>query len=81
MTRALATLRPPLTGSARALGRLGRLWKGYLILATGLAGMLGAVMLTVQYFVILPLFAWSAKSRPPRVGWQPARPVAPRSPY
>jgi len=41
--------------------RLSRLWKGYLRLATGLAGMIGSIMLTVQYFILLPLFAWLAK--------------------
>src|ERR1700745_2727472 len=41
--------------------RLSRLWKAYLRLATGLAGMLGSMLLTVQYFVLLPPFAWLAK--------------------
>ena len=41
--------------------RLGRLWKGYLRLATALAGVLGAILLTVQYFAILPFFALLAK--------------------
>ena len=41
--------------------RLSRLWKAYLRLATGLAGMLGSMLLTIQYFVLLPPFAWLAK--------------------
>jgi hypothetical protein len=41
--------------------RAGRLWKGYLRLATAIAGVLGAVVLLAQYFVVLPLFAWAAK--------------------
>lgn len=41
--------------------RLSRLWKGYLRLATGIAGMFGSILLTIQYFVLLPPFAWLAK--------------------
>ena len=41
--------------------RLSRLWKAYLRLATALAGMLGSILLTIQYFVLLPPFAWLAK--------------------
>ena len=41
--------------------RLSRLWKAYLRLATGLAGILGSILLTIQYFVLLPPFAWMAK--------------------
>src|SRR5215467_2368552 len=40
--------------------RLSRLWKAYLRLATGLAGILGSILLTIQYFVLLPPFAWMA---------------------
>jgi hypothetical protein len=42
-------------------GRLGRIWKGYLRLAVGLASIIGSLMLTLQYFVLLPPFAWAAK--------------------
>ena len=51
--------------------RLGRLWKGYLRFAVGLAGMIGAVILTLQYFILLPLFAWGAKRAAKREpeGW------------
>lgn len=41
--------------------RLSRLWKTYLRLATGIAGVLGSIVLTIQYFVLLPPFAWLAK--------------------
>jgi hypothetical protein len=41
--------------------RLSRLWKAYLRLATALAGILGSILLTIQYFVLLPPFAWLAK--------------------
>jgi hypothetical protein len=51
--------------------RLTRLWKAYLRLATGLAGILGSLLLTIQYFVLLPPFAWLAKraARREHSGW------------
>ncbi len=51
--------------------RLGRLWKAYLRLASALAGVIGGVILTVQYFVLLPPFAWLAKRAGKReaTGW------------
>ena len=65
--------------------RASRLWKRYLRLAAGLAGLIGTVMLILQYFVLLPPFAWFARRaerREPR-GWHPiqARPPAPTSQY
>jgi hypothetical protein len=30
-------------------------------LATALAGILGSIILTIQYFILLPPFAWLAK--------------------
>jgi hypothetical protein len=56
--------------------RLSRLWKGYLRLATAIAGLLGTVVLTLQYFLLLPPFAFLAKRaerREPR-GWSPISP-------
>jgi rubrerythrin len=41
--------------------RLGRLWKAYLRLAAGLAGILGTLLLRIQYFVLLPPFALLAR--------------------
>jgi hypothetical protein len=41
--------------------RFSRLWKGYLRLATALAGVFGSVLLTIQYFILLPPFAWLAR--------------------
>ncbi|HEX9160919.1 MAG TPA: ferritin-like domain-containing protein [Thermoanaerobaculia bacterium] len=41
--------------------RFTRLWKGYLRVASGIAGLIGGAILTVQYFVVLPAFAWLAK--------------------
>jgi hypothetical protein len=53
--------------------RLSRLWKGYLRLATALASAISVLMLTIQYFVFLPPFAWLAKraARRDLPGWTP----------
>lgn len=53
--------------------RLTRLWKGYLRLATALAGAIGTIILTIQYFTLLPFFAWLAKraARKELGGWTP----------
>jgi rubrerythrin len=59
--------------------RLGRLWKGYLRLAAGLGNMIGSVVLTVQYLVLLPPFAWIARraARREPQGWTMIDPAAP----
>ena len=56
--------------------RLSRLWKAYLRLAAGLAGVIGTVILTIQYFVIAPPFAMLARRSQARepVGWSPVNP-------
>lgn len=41
--------------------RLRRLWKAYLRFATALAGVMAGAILTLQYFLLLPPFAWLAK--------------------
>ena len=54
--------------------RLHRVWKIYLRFAAAFASVMGAVILTVQYFIVLPVFAWAAKRagrREPR-GWTDA---------
>ncbi len=53
--------------------RLTRIWKGYLRMAAALAGVIGAFILTIQYFILLPPFAWLAKraERRERPGWTP----------
>ena len=51
--------------------RLSRLWKAYLRFAVALAGLIGSVILTLQYFILLPPFAWisrRAAKREPE-GW------------
>jgi hypothetical protein len=60
--------------SRRALwrARAGRLWRAYLRFAGALAGLLGGIVLTVQYFLLLPWFAIAAKraARREQGGWQ-----------
>ena len=41
--------------------RLGRVWKAYLRLAAAFAGLLGALFLRLQYFLVLPPFALLAR--------------------
>jgi hypothetical protein len=61
--------------------RFSRLWKAYLRLATAIAGMIGAVVLTLIYFTVLPPFALLAKRamRSEPNGWT-TRPTAPGAP-
>jgi rubrerythrin len=51
--------------------RASRLWKRYLRVAAAVAGVLGAAILTIMYFVLLAPFAWLAKRAERRepVGW------------
>ena len=53
--------------------RASRLWKRYLGVATAVAGLIGATLLTIMYFILLPPFAWLAKraARRERPGWTP----------
>ncbi len=53
------------------LARASRLWKGYLRMATAIAGVLGTLVLVAQYFLVLPVFALLAKraARRERLGW------------
>jgi hypothetical protein len=62
--------------------RASRLWKRYLRVAAGLAGLIGTVVLTIQYFVLLPPFAWFARRAEKREqpGWIPIRPARNQSP-
>ena len=62
------------SGGRRALlwkARLRRLWKAYLRLASAIAGVISTVLLTIQYFVLLPPFALLAKyaGRREKAGW------------
>jgi hypothetical protein len=59
--------------------RLSRIWKLYLRLAAAVAGVLGTVILSLQYFLLLPPFAVlakrSARAEPP--GFAPSRKAPP----
>ena len=60
------------------MARLRRLWSLYLRFAGALAGLIGAVVLTLQYFILLPPFALMARRAQRRepVGWTPIAPDA-----
>jgi len=53
--------------------RASRLWKRYLRLAAVIAGAFGTAALTIQYFLLLPPFAWMARraERRESAGWVP----------
>jgi hypothetical protein len=55
--------------------RLAILWKAYLRLAAAIAAVMGAIVLTAQYFLLLPVFAFFAKRSAARElpGWVPSR--------
>jgi rubrerythrin len=55
------------------LARATRLWQRYLRIAAGVAGIIGGAILLIQYFVVLPPFAWLAKRAERREpsGWTP----------
>jgi hypothetical protein len=56
--------------------RFSRLWKAYLRVAVAVAGVIGGVILTIQYFLVLPPFAFLARraARRGRRGWIPIAP-------
>ncbi|WP_293903324.1 ferritin-like domain-containing protein [Phenylobacterium sp.] len=58
------------------MARLRRFWKAYLRLASGLAGLIGAIVLTLQYFIVLPLFAFHARRAAEKeaAGWSAVAP-------
>ena len=66
---------PARSGRALWWARAVRLWRAYLRVAAAVASLLGGVILTVQYFVLLPPFALLAKraARREPAGWR-ARP-------
>jgi hypothetical protein len=72
-TRAeLARISPRKQGWLLWKARLGRLWKAYLRFAVWLAGLIGTIVLTFQYFVLLPPFAWISRraARREPEGWR-----------
>jgi rubrerythrin len=68
----------PERASARIwTARLRRFWKAYLRLASALAGLIGAVILTLQYFIVLPPFALLARraAKKESPGWSAVAPT------
>jgi hypothetical protein len=53
--------------------RANRLWKRYLRFAAAVAGLAGTAILMLQYFILIPPFAWLAKRAEKRdpAGWVP----------
>jgi hypothetical protein len=72
----LARVSPQRHGRTLWYERLRRIWKGYLRIAAALGAVMGKFFLTLQYFVVLPLFAWLAKRAERRepLGWTPIAP-------
>jgi rubrerythrin len=62
-------------GRALWRARGARIWKAYLRLAAGIAGLFGRALLTIQYFVIVPPFALLARraAGKERAGWHLAQ--------
>ena len=80
----LARLSPKKQGLRLWQARAARIWSAYLRLASAVAGVLGRLLLLVQYFLLLPPFALLAKraSRSEPVGFAPARrPMPMKSQY
>ncbi len=73
--RQLARIAPRRQGMRLWKARLSRLWKSYLRVAAAIGGMLGTLMLLLQYLIVLPSFALLAKRNARREpeGWFPAR--------
>jgi len=69
--RELARVAPDRQGWILWKARLGRLWKGYLRFAVALGSVIGGLLLTLQYFTLVPPFAWAAKraARREPEGW------------
>lgn len=59
--------------------RLRRLWRAYLRFASALAGLIGGIVLTLQYFVLIPPFAALAKRAGGGEGWTPIDPARNRA--
>jgi bacterioferritin (cytochrome b1) len=76
----LRRVSPRRHGARLWLARASRFWKGYVRLSAAIAGLFGGVLLVVQYFVLLPIFALLAKraAKNEREGWSKSA-KAPRS--
>lgn len=73
--RQLARIAPRLQGRRLWQARARRLWSAWVRVAAALGALIGAALLTVQYFVVLPLFAVLARrsARREREGFSAAR--------
>ncbi len=69
----LARIRPESFRTQVWRARGTRLWNRYVRLAAGVANVMGSTLLTLQYFILLPPFAWLAKRAERRepAGWRP----------
>lgn len=67
----LLRVAPRKSGRVLWWARLRRLWKAYMRFATAFAGVMAGVILTLQYFLLLPPFAWLAQRnrRKEKPGW------------
>ena len=80
-TRAeLARVSPERQGKLIWRARMSRLWKAYLRVAVGLGGLIGGLLLALQYFILLPPFALVSKraARKAPQGWVELAPEAGR---
>jgi rubrerythrin len=76
----LRRVSPKRHGMQLLWARLSRLWKGYLRIATAIANVMGGIILTVQYFTFVAIFAFFAKrARRLDGGFAPPRPPSPLS--
>lgn len=64
-------------GARLWMARTQRFWKAYLRLAAGLASLFGAIVLTLQYYLLLPAFALAARraARKEPEGWSAVAPA------
>ena len=73
----LQRVAPRAAGRRIWMARLRRFWKAYLRLAAALAGIFGAIILLLQFWIILPFFAWTAQraAKKEPEGWAPIAPA------
>lgn len=72
----LARIAPTRSRSLLWRARLTRIWRAWLRLMAALGGLIGGVLMLVQYFIVLPPFAWLARRAMRRTpeGWQAITP-------
>jgi rubrerythrin len=69
----LARVAPQKQGVRLWQSRLGRIWKLYLRFAVAIASLFGTIILRLQYFLLLPVFALLAKRRKEPEGFSRSR--------